>query len=200
MSDAVVDVPVDSTERAEQDAAGSTRRRVQQDHLAAERRRVDWQLGAYEYAARAPKLIVWQQVATMLSEQISGNRGTRRRSGDRERADTPRVSMDRIRLTSALTHFIRGCVSADDWADIEADLADPDNTLDTPDLWASGFKLVIEFQPDMSEACKAIGMKMMPEISALTDAIDPDTGLLKNTEAADEQPKPAKKTTAKRRR
>lgn len=130
-------------------------------------RSVPVRLGEYEYTARVPKLIVWQGLAELLQEQ-HGNRASRRAAAA-GRAEVA-VSVDRVRLTSALSHFLRGCLSRMDWSHVEAQLDDGDADLDIPDLWAAGLLLVAEFEPDMRRMAEAIGMKMPEQISALVES------------------------------
>jgi hypothetical protein len=194
-------VDVDSTEREQADASGSTRRRVEQASIGrGERTRtVTLRLGGYEYDARCPKLVVWSGMAEIIAEQVRGNRSSRRAAGDTSPADQSRVTTDRLRLTSGVTHFLRGCLSAADWADIDQDLADPDNDLDIPDLWAAGLKLIAEFRPDMESMSRSIGMKIPGEVTSLTDMIDPETGLLAEPEQPVKPAKAAPRKSARRR-
>jgi hypothetical protein len=196
MSTPAADVDVDSTEQAAADQAGPTRRRIAQPNIGrGERaRRVDLELGGYEYTARCPKLIVWSDMAGIIAEQ-GGSRRERRRAGDTEPAESSRITTDRIRLTQAVTHFLQGCLSADDWAAIAQDLNNPDDDLDVPDLWAAGLRLVAEFLPDMKGMAKSIGMKIPGELDKLADRIDPQTGLL-----TEDEPAPAKAAPAPRKR
>jgi len=200
MTTPAAEVDVDSSEREQNNAAGSTRRRVEQTGLGrGERARtVTLQLGEYEYDARCPKLVVWSGMAEIIAEQVRGNRSTRRAAGDTAPAEQSRVTTDRLRLTNGVTHFLRGCLSAADWADIDSDLGDPDSDLDIPDLWAAGLKLIAEFRPDMESMSKSIGMKIPGEVTKLTDMIDPDTGLLTPL-AEPEQPVKASKSAPRKR-
>lgn len=196
---AAAEVEVDSSDAEQDDQAPPSRRRlVEQPSLGrGERaRKVDLNLGGYAYTARCPKLVVWTDMASIIEEQ-AGSRRERRRAGDTERADTPRLTTDRIRLTQAMQHFLRGCLSAADWADLEHDLGDPDNDLDLPDLWAAGIKMVVEFEPDMREMAKQIGMKVPGSIAALAGVVDPATGAITSDEPVKA---PAKKATAARKR
>lgn len=187
MTTAVVGADVDSTAATEADQAGPTRRRIATPSMGAgERKRVvDAVIGEYEYDARCPKLVVWTDMATII-EQQRGNRSERRRAGDQTPAAEGRVTTDRIRLTQAVSHFLRGCLSAADWEQIDVDLANPDSELDLPDLWAAGLKLIIEFRPDMEAMAASIGMKVPGVLDQLADKID-EHGRLK----PDPEPAPA---------
>jgi hypothetical protein len=184
---AVVDVDGDSTEREQHDSAGPTRRRIKSTPMGrGERvRAVDCEIGDFEYTVRCPKLIVWQGMAEVIEEQTAGSRSDRRRKGERGPAAAGRVTTDRIRLTSAISTFLRGCMTAQDWQALNEDLTDPGNDLDTPDLWAAGLALVAEFRPDMEEQATRIGMKIPAVIGKLLDQVG-DDGLLKNPPPQDE--------------
>lgn len=200
MTTPAAEVDVDSSEREQSNAGGSTRRRVEQSPLSRghRTRTVTLQIGGYEYDARCPKLVVWSGMAEIIGEQVRGNRAARRAAGDTSPAEQSRVTTDRLRLTSGVTHFLRGCLSSADWADIDADLSDPDQDLDVPDLWAAGLRLVAEFRPDMEQMSRSIGMKIPGEVTTLTDMIDEETGLLKPVEQADAPAKAAKAAPRKR--
>lgn len=203
MSTPAADVDVDSTEQAAADQAGPTRRRISQPNIGrGERvRKVDLDLGAYRYDARCPKLIVWSDMAGIIADQAAGNRASRRKAGDDAPAESARITTDRIRLTTAVTHFLRGCLTSDDWSAIEGDLANPDDDLDVPDLWAAGLRLIVEFRPDMEVMSKSIGMKIPGEIGKLAEQIDPDTGLLTDPEPAPPAAAaPRKRAAASKRR
>lgn len=199
MTTETVEVAVEQPEEHDQ----PTRRRIQSTPLSrGERvRKVDVEIGDYLYTARCPKLIVWQDMAGVIEEQTLMPRGERRRRGDREPAAATRVTTDRIRLTTAVTMFLRGCLTAADWHDLQTDLSDPDNEVDTPDLWAAGLKLVVEFQPDMKAMAARIGMKIPESIGALADNIG-DDGLLKDppSDPAPPASAPGRKATGKRQR
>jgi hypothetical protein len=177
---------VDSTEQQQADEQGPTRRKIVTESLGAgERRRVvDVQIGGYEYDARCPKLVVWTDLAQIIADQ-RGNRSDRRKAGDKQPAGEGRVTTDRIRLTQAMTHFLRGCLTSADWEAIEVDLADPDDDLDIPDLWAAGVKLIVEFKPDMQDMANRIGMK----VPAVLDQLGPDT--INQAHAGEQAPPPA---------
>lgn len=177
---AVAGADVDSSAQQTADEQGSTRRRVANPSMGRgeRQRKVDVVLGGYEYTARCPKLVTWTDMATIIEEQRAGSRRERRRAGDTERAEDVRVTTDRIRITQAMTHFLRGCLSAADWQDLEQDLGDADNDLDLPDLWAAGMTLVVEFAPDMREMAKAIGMKVPGAIDQLANRITPEGKLV----------------------
>jgi hypothetical protein len=181
---AAAEAEVDSTGQQQADDAGPTRRKIVTESLGAgERRRVvDVQIGAYEYDARCPKLVVWTDLAQIIADQRGASRSDRRKAGDKTPAAEGRVTTDRVRLTQAMTHFLRGCLTSGDWDAIEADLGDPDNDLDIPDLWAAGIKLVIEFKPDMREMAEHIGMKVPNVLEKI------DTAAFEN---AGDQPPPA---------
>lgn len=189
---AVADVPVDSTATAAADDAGPTRRRIAASSLGrGERvRKVDAEIGEYVYTVRCPKLVVWSDMASIIAEQAPGSRGDRRRKGDTAPAEG-RVSTDRLRLTQGMQHFLRGCLTAADWSDLSADMQDPDNDLDIPDLWAAGLKLLVEFRPDMEEMAKSIGMKIPAEIGALADRINDDGSIAPEPEPAPAPARPA---------
>lgn len=161
-------------------------------------RKVDVEIGDYLYAARCPKLVVWQEMASIIEEQAL-SRGERRRRGDREPAAGGRVTTDRIRLTSAVTLFLRGCLTAADWNDLQRDLGNPDDELDVPDLWAAGLSLVVEFRPDMEEMAKRIGMKIPESIGTLASQIG-DDGLLVDppSDPAPPAPAPGRKPAARK--
>lgn len=167
------------------------RRRIRSTPLGrGERaRKVDVEIGDYLYAARCPKLVVWQDMASIIEEQAMP-RGERRRRGDRQPAAAGRVTTDRIRLTSAVTLFLRGCLTAADWHDLERDLGNPDDELDVPDLWAAGLSLVVEFRPDMEDMAKRIGMKIPESIGTLAEQIGED-GLLIDPPSDPAPPAPA---------
>lgn len=167
------EVDVDSTGQQQADAAGPTRRRIVTESLGTgERRRVvDVQIGPYVYDARCPKLVVWTDLAQIIADQRPTNRSDRRKAGDRTPAADGRVTTDRIRLTQAMTHFLRGCLTSADWQAIESDLSDPDSDLDVPDLWASGLKLILEFKSDMTAMAGRIGMK----VPTVLDNLNEDT-------------------------
>lgn len=203
MTTAVVGADVDSTAATEADQAGPTRRRVATPSMGAgERKRVvDVVIGEYEYDARCPKLVVWTDMAQII-EQQRGNRSERRRAGDQAPAAEGRVTTDRIRLTQAVSHFLRGCLSAADWDAIDVDLANPDSELDLPDLWASGLKLIIEFRPDMEAMAASIGMKVPGVLDQLADKID-ENGRLKPDEpepAPTARKAPARKAAGRKAR
>jgi hypothetical protein len=183
---AAAEVEVDSTAQQDADEQGPTRRKIVTESLSAgERRRVvDVQIGEYEYDARCPKLVVWTDLAGIIADQ-RGNRSDRRKAGDKQPAGEGRVTTDRIRLTQAMTHFLRGCLTSADWEAIERDLADPDDDLDIPDLWAAGVKLVVEFKPDMKDMANRIGMK----VPAVLDQLDADT--IADAQQGDQAPPPA---------
>lgn len=169
MTDTAAVAEVDSGTRERPDGL-TARRVVQAGPPLGEGQRtrvVDVDLGEYRYEARPPKLVVWSDMAQLIDEQQpQRNRGERRRAG--ERADVePTIAVDKLKLTSALSHFIRGCLSRGDWAHVEQQLGDPDTALDIPDLWAAGLKLVVEFAPDMREMSAAIGMKVPAIVGAL---------------------------------
>lgn len=189
---AAAEAEVDSTGQQAADDAGPTRRKIVTESLGAgERRRVvDVQIGGYEYDARCPKLVVWTDLAQIIADQRGASRSDRRKAGDRQPAADGRVTTDRVRLTQAMTHFLRGCLTSADWDAIEVDLGDPDNDLDIPDLWAAGIKLVIEFKPDMQEMANSIGMK----VPAVLDQLDAAT--LSDAQRGDQAP--AKPAPAKR--
>jgi hypothetical protein len=186
---------VDSAEQVAADEQGPTRRKIVTESLSAgERRRVvDVQIGGYEYDARCPKLVVWTDLAQIIADQ-RGNRSDRRKAGDKQPAGEGRVTTDRIRLTQAMTHFLRGCLTSADWEAIEVDLADPDNDLDIPDLWAAGVKLIVEFKPDMRDMATRIGMK----VPNVLDQLDADT--IANAQRGDQAPAPAAPKSAPRKR
>lgn len=196
MTAPAVEVDVDSTAQQAADQAPSSRRRVAQPSMGrTERARlVDLEIGGYAYDARCPKLVVWTDMASLIEEQ-RGTRRERRRAGDRAPAEDTRVTSDRIRLTQAVTHFLRGCLSAADWSEIERDLADPDNDLDLPDLWGAGMRLIVEFQPDMQDMAKKIGMRIPTVLEELAERIGPDGSI---TDAEPAPAKPARKAPAKR--
>jgi len=189
---AVVDVPVDSTATAAADDAGPTRRRITSSSLGrGERvRKVDVEIGEYVYTGRCPKLVVWSDLASIIADQAPGSRGDRRRKGDTAPAEG-RISTDRLRLTQGMQHFLRGCLTAADFSDMNSDLQDPDNDLDIPDLWAAGLKLLIEFRPDMEVMAKSIGMKIPAEIGALADRINDDGSIEPEPEPEPARPRPA---------
>lgn len=189
---AAAEAEVDSTGQQQADDAGPTRRKIVTESLGAgERRRVvDVQIGGYEYDARCPKLVVWTDLAQIIADQRGASRSDRRKAGDKAPAADGRVTTDRVRLTQAMTHFLRGCLTSADWDAIEVDLGDPDNDLDIPDLWAAGIKLVIEFKPDMQEMANSIGMK----VPAVLDQLDAAT--LSDAQRGDQataKPAPAKR-------
>ena len=194
MSEPVAQVDVDSTEREQHDQAGGSRRRVAQPSMGrgSRTRIVPLELGGYEYDARSPKLVVWSDMATIIEEQAQGSRAARRSAGDTDGAGATRVTTDRLKLTSAVTHFLRGCLSSADWSGVEADLADPDNDIDLPDLWAAGLKLIAEFRPDMEEQAKKIGMRIPEAVNVLAERYDPQTGA-----PVDEPAPKARKAAAK---
>lgn len=193
-----VEVDVDSTERAEDVEQGPTRRRIETPELSkGERRRVvTVGMGEYEYDARCPKLVVWTDMAQIIAEQ-AGNRSDRRKKGDKAPAESGRVTVDKIRLTQGMTHFLRGCLTAADWEAIDRDLGDPDSDLDLPDLWAAGVQLVVEFKPDMQEMSTRIGMKVPGVLDHLADRIDPDTGEIRLHDLAEKKPAVAKSAPRK---
>lgn len=186
MTQAVAQVDVDNDRAQADDDAGTTRRRIRANSLGrGERaRRVDVEIGDYVYLARCPKLVVWQGMAEIIAEQAQGSRGDRRRKGDTAPAESTRVTTDRVRLTSAIQHFLRGCLTAADWADLESDLGNPDDELDIADLWAAGLRLVVEFRADMDVMAKSIGMKIPGEIGALADRIDDQGNIAPEPEPA----------------
>ncbi len=190
MTAPAAEVDVDSTGQQQADEQGPTRRKITTPNMSeGERRRVvDVQIGEYEYDARCPKLVVWTDMAQIIAEQSGRARSDRRRAGDKERAAEGRITTDRIKLTSAMTHFLRGCLTAADWAAIDADLSDPDSDLDLPDLWAAGVQLVVEFKPDMQAMAQRIGMKVPAVLDKIADRIDPDTGEIKDEPAAAKKP------------
>lgn len=181
-------VDVDSSDAEQHADQGTTRRRVETPRMGAgERKRsVDVQIGEYEYTARCPKLVVWQDMAQIIEAQQSRSRSDRRRAGDRQPAAEGRVTTDRVKLTAAMTHFLRGCLSSADWAAIEADLSDPDDDLDIPDLWAAGVQLVVEFKPDMKTMADSIGMKVPAVLDKLAERIGPDGQLVDEPDEPDE--------------
>lgn len=187
---------VDVDERPEADGP-ATRRRVQTPTMndSAKRRVVPLEMGGYEYDARCPKLVVWTDMATIIAEQNPRSRSERRKAGDTAPVAEGRITTDRIKLTSAMSHFLRGCLTSGDWAAIEADLADPDSDLDLPDLWASGVQLVVEFKPDMQDMAAAIGMKVPGVLDKIDQRIDA-TGKIID----DEQPAPTKRAPGKPRK
>jgi hypothetical protein len=196
---AVADVAVDSTATAAADDAGPTRRRISSTNLGrGERvRKVDVEVGEYVYTVRCPKLVVWSDMASIIAEQAGGSRGDRRRKGDTAPAEG-RVTTDRLRLTQAMQHFLRGCMTAADWHDLESDLADPDNEVDIPDLWAAGLKLLVEFRGDMEAMAKTIGMKIPAEIGALAERINADGTIEPEPEPAPAPARPAPRKAANR--
>lgn len=203
MTDTAAVAEVDSTDRETDDAAPPSRVRIEQQSTTrgTRARKVDLDMGGYRYAARCPKLVVWSDMATIISEQAA-SRADRRRAGDTAPAESGRITTDRLRITSAMQHFLRGCLSAADWHAIEGDLSDPDDDLDIPDLWAAGLRLLVEFRPDMEQDMKMIGMRMPAELSTLESQIDPDTGMLRapaEPAPAARTPRPAKAAKAKRR-
>lgn len=150
---------------AEPEVEGGTARRIVAPTLGAgeRRREVPVQIGEYEYSARCPKLVIWTDMAQLVEDQ-QGNRAARRKSGAE-----PGITVDRVRLISALTHFIAGCLSPADWAHVQGQLDDSDNDVDVPDLWAAGMALVIEFYPDAAAMMKAMGMKTPKALEKLAD-------------------------------
>jgi hypothetical protein len=196
-AETAVDVTVDEPPADDQTPA---RRRIKTTPLGrGERvRKVDVEIGEFEYTARCPKLIVWQDMAGIIEDQARGSRGDRRKKGDRAPAESTRVTTDRIRLTTAVSHFLRGCLTAADWQDIERDLSDPDDELDTPDLWAAGLALIVEFKPDMTIMAKSIGMKTPESIGHLADRIG-DDGLLVDEPEDEPAPAPAPPRKAARK-
>lgn len=192
---AAAEAEVDSTGQQQADDAGPTRRKIVTESLGAgERRRVvDVQIGGYEYDARCPKLVVWTDLAQIIADQRGASRSDRRKAGDKAPAADGRVTTDRVRLTQAMTHFLRGCLTSADWDAIEVDLGDPDNDLDIPDLWAAGIKLVIEFKPDMQEMANSIGMK----VPAVLDQLDAAT--LSDAQRGDQAPPAPAKRAARGR-
>ena len=196
-AETAVDVTVDDPPADDQTPA---RRRIKTTPLGrGERvRKVDVEIGEYAYTARCPKLIVWQDMAGIIEDQARGSRGDRRKKGDREPAESTRVTTDRIRLTTAVSHFLRGCLTAADWSDIERDLSNPDDELDTPDLWAAGLALIIEFKPDMETMAKSIGMKIPESIGHLADRIGDDGLLIDEPEPEPDAARPARKSAPRK--
>jgi hypothetical protein len=200
-TDTVAHTEVDSAEQEQDDAAPASRVRITQNSTTTgtRKRRVDLDMGGYRYSARCPKLVVWSDMAGIIADQAH-SRADRRRNGDTERADSERITTDRLRITAAMQHFLRGCLSAADWDAIEGDLRDPDDDLDVPDLWGAGLRLIVEFRPDMEADMKTIGMRMPAELATLEKQIDPDTGLLRQPDESAAAPRTARPAKAGRKR
>jgi hypothetical protein len=158
-------VETDTTGEQPEVEGGTARRVVAPTLGAGERRRqVPVQIGEYEYSARCPKLVIWTDMAQLVEDQQGGNRAARRKSGA-----GPGLTVDRVRLTSALSHFIAGCLSPADWSHVQGQLDDSDNDIDLPDLWAAGMALVIEFYPDAKTMMEAMGMKTPKALEKLAN-------------------------------
>ncbi|MEV4122923.1 hypothetical protein [Micromonospora sp. NPDC049645] len=155
-----------SGQPAEPEVEGDTARRIVAPTLGAgeRRREVPVQIGEYEYSARCPKLVIWTDMAQLVEDRVEGNRAARRKAGAE-----PGITVDRVRLTSALSHFIAGCLSPNDWTHVQGQLEDSDNDVDLPDLWAAGMALVIEFYPDAKAMMDAMGMKTPKALGKLVD-------------------------------
>lgn len=136
--------------------------------VVAERRTVPITIGSRKYTARAPKLKVWLDMATLMEEQQAhepANRQERRALGGA--APDSAEGIDRVRLNLVLMALLRGSLTKADSAAVDRELDDPESDLDVPDLWVASMELVREFAPDLAARAKAMGLKVPAAIAAL---------------------------------